>query len=161
MILLISPSSRARECAEAIEEAIGESVEVAANVRRACSCLRHSEFTAVIIDEPVLEVESDALEIILQGSGIAVPIYVNIAISSCQRLIAEVKNGIRRYNEARLAAMRSAAALLKTELRGAVAGILLSTELALRVPSVPRDAVEKLKSVCQLAGEIRTRLESA
>jgi len=159
MILLVSPSSRARECAESLEAALGESVEVAANVRRACSTLRQSEFTAVIIDEPVLELEPDALEIIFQGSGIAIPIYVNLAISSFQRIIGEVKNGLRRHREERLVAMKTAATLMRTELRGAVAGILMSTELALRVPGVPRAVVEKLKSVCDLAGEIRTRLE--
>jgi hypothetical protein len=49
---------------------------------------------------------------------------------------------------------------LRSEIRDAVTGILLSTELAMRTPEVPAEAIEKLASVCQLASNIRSRLES-
>jgi hypothetical protein len=57
-------------------------------------------------------------------------------------------------------AVRAAESQLRSEIRDAVTGILLSTELAMRTPEIPPEAVEKLTSVCQLASSIRARLES-
>jgi hypothetical protein len=56
--------------------------------------------------------------------------------------------------------MRAAESLLRSELRGAVTGILLSTELVLDSQELPFEAEEKLKLVCQLATQIRGRLET-
>jgi len=57
-------------------------------------------------------------------------------------------------------AIRAAESQLRSEIRDAVTGILLSTELAMRTPELPAEAIEKLASVCQLANGIRSRLES-
>jgi hypothetical protein len=160
MLLLVTPSNRAAECASAIQVSLGEKIETAPNTRRANALLRNGEFDAIILDEPVIENEPDGVDILLENAGIALPVYVSLAISSSERIVREVRLALRRYREERLVAMRSAATLLRTELRGAVAGILLSTELAMKVPSVPVEAQTKLQSVCQLAGEIRARLET-
>jgi hypothetical protein len=159
MLLLVTSSNRGSEFATALNLTLGEKVEVAVNSRRANALLRNAEFDAIILDEPVVENEPDGVEILLENSGIALPVYINLALSS--GVVKEVRLALRRYREERLVAMRSAATLLRTELRGAVAGILLSTELAMKNPSMPLDARSKLQSVCELAGEIRTRLETS
>ena len=91
--------------------------------------------------------EPDGVEVILENAGIALPVYINLAISGADRVVREVRLALRRHREERLVAMRSAATLLRTELRGAVAGILLSTELAMKNPSMPIEARSK-DSVC-------------
>lgn len=160
MMLLISSSNRAREFSTALEQALGEEVEIATSSKRALGQLRNGEYSAVILDEAFVETEGEALDMLMHHTGMAVPVYVNMAISAPARLVREVKVALRRHEEARLIAMRAAESLLRTELRGAVTGILLSTELALRSPEMPRDAAEKLRSVCQLASDIRSRLET-
>jgi hypothetical protein len=160
MLLLVTPSHRGSEFATALNLALGEKVTVAVNSRRANALLRNAEFDAIILDEPVVENEPDGIDVLLENAGIALPVYINLAISGGDRVVREVRMALRRYREERLVAMRSAATLLRTELRGAVAGILLSTELAMKNPSMPIDARSKLQSVCELAGEIRTRLET-
>ncbi len=160
MILMITASSRASDYSSVLETAISEQVEVAGTTKRALSLLRNDDYSAVILDEAMVESEPEAIDILLQHAGMAVPIYVNLAISSSQRLVREVKTTLRRQEEARLVAMRAAESLLRTELRGAVTGILLSTELALRSSDLPHDVADKMRSVCQLASDIRTRLET-
>lgn len=160
MLLLVTSSTRGNEFASALNAVLGEKVEVAANSRRANVLLRNAEFDAIILDEPVVENEPDGIDSVLENSGIALPVYLNLAISGTDRVVRDVRIALRRYREERLVAMRSAATLLRTELRGAVAGILLSTELAMKNPSMPTEARSKLQSVCDLAGEIRTRLET-
>ncbi len=160
MFLLITTSSRAGEFSRALEEALAEETEVANSSKRALSQLRNGEYSAVILDEAFVESEPDAIDMLLHHSGMAVPVYINASISSTQRVVREVKTALRRHEESRLIAMRAAESLLRTELRGAVTGILLSTELALRSPEMPSEAADKLRSVCQLASDIRSRLET-
>ncbi len=160
MILLITSSTRATEYSVALEHALGEETEIAGSTKRALAQLRSSEYSAVIIDESFVELEPEAIDMLMRHAGMAVPVYVNLSISGTQRVVRDVRVTLRRNEEARLIAIRAAESLLRTELRGAVTGILLSTELALRTPDLPLDAADKMRSVCQLASEIRSRLET-
>lgn len=160
MILLTTSSSRAPEFHAALEEAFAQEVEIANSTKRALVQLRNGEYSAIIMDECIVESEPDAVDMLLHHGGMAVPVYVNLAISGTQRVVRDTKVALRRHEEARLVAVRAAETLLRTELRGAITGILLSTELALRSPDLPREAADKMRSVCQLASEIRSRLET-
>jgi hypothetical protein len=160
MILLVTSSNRRVECGAALEQAIGESVEVCESVRKASSMLRNNEYSAVVMDDPMVEADGDALESLLNNLGLAVPVYVNLAISNAERVTRELRLALRRNRESRMIAVRAAESQLRTEIRDAITGILLSTQLAMRTPEVPADALEKLTSVCQLASNIRSRLEN-
>jgi hypothetical protein len=160
MILLVTSSNRRGECGRALEQAVGETVEACETVRKASSMLRNNEYSAVILDDPMVEAESEALEALLNNLGLAVPVYVNLAVSNAERVTRELRMAMRRNRESRLIAIRAAESQLRSEIRDAVTGILLSTELAMRSPDMPPDALEKLSSVCQLATNIRSRLEN-
>jgi hypothetical protein len=160
MILLVTSSNRRAECGAALEAVIGESVEVCETVRKAASMLRSNEYSAVVMDDPMVEVESEALDALLNNVGLAVPVYVNLAVSNAERVARELRLALRRNRESRMIAVRAAESQLRSEIRDAVTGILLSTELAMRTPELPSDALEKLSAVCQLASNIRSRLEN-
>jgi DNA-binding response OmpR family regulator len=160
MILLISSSNRAEQFASSLRQSFGEEVHMVATGKQALSKLRNNEFSAMVLDETFVETEGEVIDLLMHHSGMAVPVYVNLAISAPERVVREVRAGFRRHEEAKLIAIRAAESMLRTELRGAITGILLSTELALRSPEMPHDAAEKLRSVCQLATDIRNRLET-
>lgn len=133
MILLITPSSRAQECAAAIQEATGENAECVESVRRASKLLRSGEYSAV-------------------------PVYVNLAISGSERVVRELKQALRRSQKERQAARREAELALRNELKDNLTALLLSCELALAVPQLPAAAQAKIRSACDLAQDIRSRL---
>jgi hypothetical protein len=160
MILLVTSSYRRAECGVALEQTTGESVEVCETVRKATSMLRNNEYSSVVLDDPMVESEGDALDSLLNQLGLAVPVYVNLAVSNAERIARELRLALRRNRESRMIAVRAAESQLRSEIRDAVTGILLSTQLAMRTPELPPDAAEKLASVCQLANNIRARLES-
>lgn len=159
MILIVTSSKSATEAANLLESAMSESVQLADSVRKAVSLLRNNEYTAIVLDEPMVETEPEPLDSLLNNAGMAVPVFLNFAITSADRMIREVKNAMRRHEESRLVAIRAAESLLRSEIRDAVTGILLSTELALK-SDLPAEAEQKLKSVCHLATQIRARLET-
>ena len=81
MILLITPSARAKDCANALHEATGEVAEIADTLRQALTHLRAQEFSAVVIDQSFLETEPDESETVLEQLGMAIPVHINFAIS--------------------------------------------------------------------------------
>ena len=92
--------------------------------------LRNNEYSAVMLDDPMVEVEGEALESLLNNLGLAVPVYVNLAVSNAERIARELRLALRRNRESRLIAIRAAESQLRSEIRDAVTGILLSAELA-------------------------------
>ena len=160
MILLVTASKRGVECAAVLEHDLAEPVRLADNLRRATSILRNEEYSAVVLDDAMVDADPDAADILLSTSGTAVPVYVNLALSNSARVAREVRLALRRHDEVRTIAMRAAESLLRSELRSALTGILLSTELVLSSQDLSLDAEEKLKQVRQLASQIRGRLET-
>lgn len=161
MILLITVSGRGEDCARDVARATGEETRVAASLRKAGALLRAHEFSAVVVDQTVLDAEPAAVDSCLQAAGTAIPIFVNFAISRTERVVSDVRAGLVRRERERTLAMRDAESRLRSELNGAVTGILLSSELALAQPALPAAVEDKLKSVYELASQMRSRLKTA
>jgi len=161
MILLITPSARSQECAQAVHAATGHPTQVAATLQEAGSCLRSQEYAAVIVDQFLLEAEPDEGDRVLQHLGTAVPVHVNCAISGIERVVREVRAALICRQREEQVARRAAEQALWCELKESVTAMLLSCDLALAVPGVPQPAAEKLRSVHELACQIRTHLATA
>jgi len=161
MILLVTTSSRARECAAALEQGTGHKTHVASSVPQAVTKMQAAEYDGLAIDQSLLESDFRALDTLLNRCGIAVPLYVNLALHSNERVAREVQVALRRAEKERLMATRTAEQLLRNQLRSQVTGILLNSELALRQKSISPDVAEKVRSVRELAEKMRSQLEIA
>jgi len=161
MILLVTPSERARECAAALHEATGEEVTVAESLARATTLLRAECYRVVVLDQYLLETEPHEAGSTLEHMGTAIPVQVNLAISGMERLVREVRSAVQRRQREEGQARHAAIGRLQSELNGTVTALLLSTELALKTPGLPQDASEKLESVYDIVKKLRRQLESA
>jgi len=161
MILLVTTSSRAKECAAALEQGTGHKIQVAGSVPQAVSKLQAAEYDGLAIDQSLLEADFRALDTLLNHAGLAMPLYINLALHSSDRVVREVQVALRRADKEKVMAMRTAERVLRNQLRGEVTGILLNSELALRQSSIPPDIAERIQSVRELAEKMRSRLEIA
>lgn len=161
MILPITSSQRAEECRAALESACGETVECVVKLSTAVSRLRQDDFTIVVIDQNLIDPDAQAPEVLIEHLGTAVPVYVNFAVSSVQRVVREVQMGQRRSQVERMIARRAEMQTLRCGLRDALTGILLSSRLALSVPALPEAVQNNIRSVCELAESMRQQLEPA
>jgi len=161
MILLVTPSERAFECATALTESIGERVVVAENLVHATSLLRAECYLAVVLDQYLLEAEPYQAETMIEHIGTAIPVQLNLAISGIDRLVREVRAAISRRQRDEARARQAVIAKLRGELNGTVTALLLSSELGLEAPGLPPAAAEKLGTVHELVQKLRTQLESA
>ena len=161
MILLITASPRAGECATAIEKATGQSAHTASSFRRALRLMRQQEFDAIVVDQCLPDAESEAGELLPALSGAAVLLFINLALAGVERVVRDVRAALQRRDQEQRVAMLAAERILSSEIKDALTGILLSSQLALSEPALPPGAEAKLRSVCELAEQVRSRLEHA
>jgi hypothetical protein len=158
MILLITSSARAEECAAALQAAINEPTQVAASLHQAMTQLRAQEYSAVVIDQLSLDAEPDQSETLLQHMGAAMPVFVNFAVSGIERAVRELRAAMFRRKREVLTARQGAEGALRSELKGTVTALLLSCEMALQVPNLPKAAEAKIRAAYDLAREVRTKI---
>jgi len=161
MILLITSSTRAQECAAAIERAVNERTQVSPRLSAAARTLRSAEYSVVLIDQALTEADPEAADVVLKEAQTAIPVFINFGICGIDRVLRDVRSAVQRREGERIRAVREAEARLRSQLTEALTGILLSSQLAMEVPAVPAAAQARLRSVYQLAMTMRQRLDSA
>jgi len=160
MMLVITPSAKARGCAQSIQHVTSEETHVAATLSQALAQLRAQEYVAVLIDQAFLECEPVESDMVLEHIGTAIPVHVNFAIHSMDRVMREFARRIAAAQEGSVAgAARSPTSSSHTSSRARVTALLLSCEMALQVPDLPGAAAVKMRDAQELAQQVRVRLE--
>ncbi|MGA7445633.1 MAG: hypothetical protein WBW83_02295 [Terriglobales bacterium] len=161
MILLVTSTERAGECAEALHNALSEEVVIAESLARATALLRAEDYQAVVFDQYLVETEPDESGTTLEHLGTAIPVQVNLAISGMERLVRDVRVAVQRRQREEVAARRAALGTLQSEANGTVTALLLSTELAMDIPDLPPAAFAKLQAIHELVKKLSWQLGSA
>lgn len=159
MILLITSSAIGSQCAESLYAATGQQTHWAQSLQEAATCLREQTYSAAVIDQFLLETEPEESDQMIEHLGCSYPVYVNFAVTGMPRLVREVSSALHRRKREESAVRRSMAQQMNSEMREALTAMLLSCELAMSVPDVPGPAAEKIRTIDNLARELRLRLE--
>jgi signal transduction histidine kinase len=159
MILLITPSARGQQCADSIQVVTGEETQWVQNLQEAVSRLREQAYSAAVIDQFVLESEPEEGERAIEHMGTAFPVYVNFGVTGMERLMREVRSALHRRKREETAARRAVLEQVRCEMRETLTALLLSCELAMSVPDIPVPAIERIRSIDNLARELRLRLQ--
>ncbi|MGO8718256.1 MAG: hypothetical protein ACLQMO_03425 [Acidobacteriaceae bacterium] len=160
IVLLVTATSGAENCAAAIGRQLGLTVEVAADRRTALAALRRREYSVMVLDESLVEADPAGAEVLWQQAGLAVPIQVNLGISGCNRVLREVRAALQRRERELSLAMRAATQAMEGEMNTTITGLLLQTQLALDEPALPPATVVKLRQVVELASVLRNQLRT-
>jgi hypothetical protein len=161
MILLITPSARGPECAATLKECTGNETHWAENLQLALPRLREQTYTAVVLDQFLLENEPAESDQVIEHLGTAFPVYLNFAVSGMERLVREVRSALHRRQREETQARRAVEQQFRSEMGESLTAMLLSCELAMAVPNIPSPAAEKILAVDNLAREMRSRLGAA
>ena len=140
---------------------MGSRVEVAATRRAALAALRRSKFAVVVVEESLSEGDPEWADQVWGLAGLAIPVQINFAISGCARLGREVKAALMRRDGQKAIARKAAAIDIENDLKSAITGLLLESELALREPAIPPALEPKLRHLVELAGALRERLRGS
>jgi ferredoxin-NADP reductase len=161
MILLVTSSERASECAAAVKAATGEPAVVAENLALATARLREKCYLAVVLDQHLLESEPHEAEIMFEHLDTAIPVQVNLAICGMERLLREVRVAVQRRHCEEARAHQAALGRLQSEVNGTVTALLLSVELALETAGMLAVPTEKVQSIHDLVKKLKRQLAAA
>lgn len=159
MILLVTGIERRAECAAALERALSEPVAIAESALQATTLLRTEVYSVAIFDGQLFANEPEEMETALSHLGAAVPVHINLAISSAERAVREVRAAQLRRKFEEASARTAASRSLRADLTGPLTTLLLSCELALETSGLPEPVVARLASVHDAAQKLRTQLE--
>jgi hypothetical protein len=159
MILLITSSARGQQCADSLNVATSQPTHWAQNLQQAATCLREQTYTAIVVDQFLVETEPEESDQIIEHMGTAYPVYLNFGVTGMERLVREVRSALHRRKREESAARRSVVEQISSGMRETLTALLLSCELAMSVPDVPLPAAEKIRAIDNLARELRQRLE--
>ena len=157
-VLLIAALAGAEHCARALEQEIDATVEVVEDRAAALKALQSRSYALLIVEEHLVEGDLFWADRVWAAAGLAVPLQINFALSGCARLIREAKGALARQLTEQELARRAALLGIHKELNAAVTGLLLESELALRVDDVPPALEPRLRHMVELAGQLRERL---
>lgn len=159
MLLVITPSAKARGSIQAIQEVTSEETHVVATSSQALARLRAREYVAVLIDQAFLETEPVESDMVLEHIGKAVPVHVNFAINGVDRVSRELRVAMRRHKQQVQLVRQEVQEGMRNELKSTITALLLSCEMALQVPNLPSGAESRVRTVRDLAQEMRLKLE--
>jgi hypothetical protein len=159
-ILIVTGIEGARNCAVAIGKQLAMEVEVAEGRKGALTALRKREFAAVVVDETLAECDPAGADAIWERAGLAIPLQINFALAGAARLVREIRAALHRREREQSLARRAAASAIETEVKTAIAGLLLHSQLAMAGADVPAQVVDKLRVVAELANSLRQQLSA-
>ena len=163
MILLVTTCDRGEECAVALQKATSEQVRVLKSTRQPFVNEEQEQLqgkiTVVVMDDGLMDAEPVSSQELLDSMDTSIPIFINFAISGMDRIVQEVRMALHRYQREQLQAMQAAENMLRGEVKDTVTGILLSSQLALETPDIPKAAQAKVQNIYELALALRSRLE--
>jgi signal transduction histidine kinase len=159
-ILIVTGIEGARNCATVVGSQLGMEVEVAEGRKAALTALRRQEFAVVVVDETMVECDPSAAEAIWDRAGLAIPLQMNFALSGATRLVREIRSALHRREREQTLARRAAASAMEHELKTTVASLLLHSQLALSGSEVSSPIAERLRTVADLAVNLRQQLNA-
>ena|SRR6478672_11608933 len=159
MLLVITPSAKARGSIQAIQEVTSEETHVVATSSQALARLRAREYVAVLIDQAFLETEPVESDMVLEHIGKAVPVHVNFAINGADRVSRELRVAMLRHKKQVQLVQQEVQEAMRNELKSTITALLLSCEMALQLPNLPSGAESRMRTVRDLAQEMRLKLE--
>ncbi len=159
-ILIVTGIEGAQNCAAVVEKQLGMPVEVAEGRRAALAALRKREFAVIVVDETLAECDPAAAEAIWEHAGLSIPLQINFALAGAARLVREIRAGLQRREREQALARRAAASALETEVKSAIAGLLLHSQLALAGADIPAPVADKLRLMAGLADDLRRQLDT-
>jgi Flp pilus assembly protein TadB len=159
-ILIVTGIEGAQNCAAVVEKQLGMSVEVAEGRKTALAALRKKEFAVIVVDETLAECDPAAAEAIWERAGLSIPLQINFALAGAARLIREIRAALHRREREQTLARRAAASAIETEVKTAIAGLLLHSQLALSGAEVPEPVADKLRLMTDIANDLRRQLST-
>jgi hypothetical protein len=131
---------------------------VASSRAAALRLLSRRGYAIVVLDQILADSDPQGCELIWKSAGMAIPLQVNFALAGSARLEREMRGALGRREREQQLAITAAAAALDDELKNAITGFLLESQLALAEKNIPPRVESRLRTLAGMADQLRERL---
>ncbi len=160
-VLLITRIEEIETAAAALAKHLDLLVELAGSRAAALRLLGRRTYAVVILDQMLADCDPEGADLIWQSAGLSVPVQFSFALATGSRLEREVRAALARREREQELASSAAVARLDAELKNAVTGFLLESELALAEDGVPPRLQARLRTLAEIAARLRQHLSPA
>ena len=159
-LLMITAMENAEALAASLASQLSASVQIASTWAGALRLLDRRAFAVVILDQLFADSDPEGAEMMWQHTRLALPVEINFALAGPERVEREVRAAVNRRQKEEGLAAAAAAAALDRDLKNAITGILLESQLALAEQGVPPQIAGHLRTLAGMAGRLRECIES-
>lgn len=157
-VLIVTGIEGAANLAATVEKKIGMEIKVVEGPKAALAALHSAEFKVVVVDDTLAECDVVTADALWDRAGLAVPLQINFALAGAARLVREIRAALHRREHEQTLSRRAAMADVESEMRSALAGLLLHSQLALSECKGTEPLAGKLRTVTELASNLREKL---
>jgi hypothetical protein len=157
-VLLVSAVEAAQACAAEIGQTMDCDVDIAESRKSAIAMLRRQDFSAVVVDDALAEGDIHGADQLWSAAGLAVPIQVNFAISSCGRVVRDLRAALYRRQLDEKRARTAAETNLQADIGSSLTGIVLELDLLRSGADIPPEFRDRLTQLTDLTTELRRKL---
>lgn len=159
MILLLTASPRAQECATALQVATGQPTHCIGALYDAMGLLRSNEYQAVVLDQCLLDADPEQGDLLIQRLGTATPVFVNGALAGVERIVGDLRAALARRQIEICNARNHAESALRSELREPLTALLLNCDLLLEIPTLDQSIRSRIGTIQEMGRHLADRLE--
>lgn len=157
LLLIASASPSASAVATELRLAMGATVQTVSTLKAAQAALRDAAFDAVLLEAAIPPEHPDALEALYELAGTATVVEISFGLINVARVVRQVRHARRQQEATEVRRQLAARRMVQMELRGALAGLRLQSELALRSSGPELDF--HLTALAQVAESIALQVQ--
>lgn len=157
-ILIVTAIEGIEETAASLAQQVRLNVEIAASRAAALRLLDRREYALVVVDQMLADADPEGADLIWKRAGLAIPLQISFALAGSARLARELRAALGRRQREQQLASAAAAAAVDAELKNAVTGFLLESQLALAEEGLPPRIEIRLQTLAAIADRMRKRL---
>jgi signal transduction histidine kinase len=157
-VLIVTAIEEIETTAAALAGQLKLTVEIAASRAAAVRLLARRGYSVVVVDQNLAETDAEGADLIWKNAGVAIPLQLNFALAGSARLEREIRAALARREREQVLAVAAARSAVDAELKNAITGILLESQLALAEENLPPRVENRLKTLALMADRLRERL---
>ena len=113
----------------------------------------------MVVDQILADSDPEGCELIWKNAGTALPLQINFALAGSARLEREIRGALARREREKQLAWAAAAAAMDDEVKNAITGFLLESQLALGEVNLPPRVESRLRRLAEIADQLRERVQ--
>ncbi len=156
--LIVTAMEDVETTAAALAGQLNATIEIATSRSTALRLLTRRSYSIVVVDQMLADPDPEAADLIWKHAGVAIPLQINFALAGRARLEREMRAALARRCREQQLAESAAAAVIDVELKNAITGFLLESQLALKEEGIPPGVEGHLRTLAEMADRLRDRL---